>query len=76
VNRELRKKYNLSRSEYEAMMLRGCGICAEWPATDVDHDHLTGQVRGPLCGRCNRGIGTFGDDPALLLSAASYLEGR
>lgn len=39
----------------------------------VDHDHSTGLVRALLCSHCNRGIGHFYDDPALMLKAAEYL---
>lgn len=40
----------------------------------VDHDHVTGQVRGLLCTRCNQVLGRMHDNPALLRKAAEYLE--
>lgn len=39
----------------------------------IDHCHKTGVIRGVLCAPCNRGIGSFGDDPSRLEQAANYL---
>lgn len=83
------RKYRLgvSREDYEALLKAQdgkCGICHE-PESDrhqsgqlktlaVDHDHETGAIRGLLCSRCNRALGGFGDDPALLQAAIGYLQ--
>lgn len=52
-----------------------CPICGRVGKNmNVDHCHKTGRVRGPLCARCNRGLGMFCDDPNLLRAAISYLQ--
>lgn len=53
-----------------------CAVCYEKPATSVDHDHKTGQVRGLLCRNCNTGLGMFGDNPELMLAASAYIKGE
>ena len=40
----------------------------------VDHDHVTGKIRGLLHGRCNLVLGNAGDRPDILRAAAEYLE--
>lgn len=39
----------------------------------VDHCHRTSLVRALLCPLCNRGLGLFRDDPAVLERAAAYI---
>lgn len=39
----------------------------------IDHDHVTGNVRGLLCHRCNMGVGFFMDDPEVIEAAARYV---
>lgn len=51
-----------------------CVICGSVDDLHIDHDHVTNQVRGKLCGPCNRGLGLFKDDPQRLRSAADYME--
>jgi hypothetical protein len=69
--RHLLATYGITQEQYEALYIkqgRVCAICGQ-PETrkhhktgtlwklSVDHDHTTGQVRGLLCERCNRGLG-------------------
>lgn len=53
--------------------VKECVICGSNEALVVDHDHVSGKVRGMLCGHCNRGLGHFKDDPELLEFARIYL---
>jgi hypothetical protein len=54
------RAYGLTPEHYEAMLLAQCGRCAVCGDVmhnpQIDHSHTTGQVRGLLCGRCNRSI--------------------
>ena len=85
-NNLLTNKYGITLAEYEAMVQRQEGLCAicrqpQRGGNDrtrelvVDHDHLTGEVRGLLCTLCNGGLGFFGDSLSHLRSAIAYLEG-
>ncbi|MFY7633251.1 endonuclease VII domain-containing protein [Streptomyces sp. NY05-11A] len=64
------------RDELIASQMGVCCICLAAPATQVDHCHQTGRVRGVLCFNCNSGLGLLGDDPAAVNRAADYLEGN
>lgn len=78
------RRYGITRQEYEEMLEAQGDSCAICKTMDigrkghthfhVDHDHVTGKVRGLLCDLCNRGLGYFKDDPFLLIKAGKYLE--
>jgi hypothetical protein len=73
----LRRTYGLSLEEFDSMLKRQEGTCAipacDAPATDVDHDHDTGELRDLLCGSCNRALGLAKESPAILRGMAEYL---
>lgn len=50
-----------------------CQICLERPATDVDHCHKTGKVRGFLCRRCNVWLGVH-ENTIFNQQASDYLK--
>lgn len=78
-NSHLIRRYQLSAEEVEKMIAAQGGLCAscrEDPATQVDHDHETGKVRGVLCDGCNGGIALFDEDIDLLRRAYLYLDGE
>jgi len=83
----LKRTYNLTPEQYESMLQvqnYRCGICG---TTDpgiytkgrvnrwhVDHNHVTGKIRGLLCGPCNIGLGNFHENVVALRNAVLYLE--
>lgn len=78
----LSKRYGITTADFDAMLAKQLGRCAIC-ATDepggmgsfhVDHDHVTGAVRGLLCYKCNQGLGFFNDNPRLLQRARRYLD--
>lgn len=83
--RYLRKAYKITLEQYEEMFADPhCRICGSKgfvisrngkAKLAVDHDHLTGKIRGLLCHNCNRALGLFGDSLDKLRKAIEYLEG-
>jgi hypothetical protein len=75
----LARKYGLNPDQFAQMMSDQGAECKICKATltsaniAVDHDHLTGLVRGLLCRLCNSGLGFFKDDPEKLEAAIRYL---
>lgn len=84
----LKKYYGITLTQYNEMFEKQNGVCAicgkPETATNqyglvklaVDHNHLTGAVRGLLCGKCNKALGGFCVDESntqLLQNAIAYV---
>ena len=78
---KIQSKYGITVEQYNQMFqdqLGCCAICKIHQSElkrklNVDHDHITGRVRGLLCTQCNRGIGLLKDSSVLLAIASEYL---
>ena len=84
-DKELQKLYGVNLDWYNQKFKEQNGVCAicEEPETAVirgktismavDHCHNTGNARGLLCTKCNRGLVMFRDKIDILESAVRYL---
>jgi hypothetical protein len=72
-----RCKYGLTPADYDAMLAAQRGLCAVCSAVmdppNVDHCHVTGQVRALLCVGCNTSAGILDDDPDRIHALADYI---
>ena len=79
---KLKHLYGIFPEEYERMFeaQKGCcAICGRHQSElrrhlAVDHDHVTGKIRGLLCVSCNVGLDGLQNNPELLRKAAAYLK--
>ncbi len=77
---QLTYRYGIKLEEYNRLLEKQggvCAICKKQCSTktrlSIDHDHITGKVRGLLCRRCNAGLGAFSDKIEELKLAIKYL---
>lgn len=71
------RNYNISYPQYLEMIEKcsgKCEICLIEKATDIDHDHKTGKVRGILCHNCNLILGHAKDKIEILDRSIEYLK--
>lgn len=82
----LQRTYGITIDEYEEMHRKQRGLCAiclkpeaskdrrgTRRALAVDHDHVTGKVRGLLCFRCNSALEAFDKDQSIVMRLKDYL---
>lgn len=84
LRHHVRVAYGLTLEQVEEMKREQEGLCAICSkecghlfyrqGLQIDHDHISGRVRGLLCHNCNVGIGFLQESPAILKAAIRYLE--
>lgn len=74
-------KYGLTLSQFDEMIVAQVGLCAACDEPmigerncHVDHDHVTGRVRGLLCHGCNCAAGYMSDSSVRAKKLSQYLE--
>lgn len=79
LKRKLRR-YNITSFQWEQLLVRSkgkCELCGNGQRRlDVDHNHITGKVRGLLCRPCNRYLGFIEKDRTILEKMREYLDNR
>lgn len=87
VQKQRAYRRGISAPDYDAMLEAQGGVCAICQAPEtrrhpsgtvftlgVDHDHVTGKIRGLLCTSCNTGIGMAHERLDVLRAMIAYLE--
>lgn len=89
-SRHLKADYSITIEEYDIMFEEQEGVCKICGNKEtrknqhgikrlaVDHNHITGKIRGLLCSCCNMAIGALDVDTQgdkLLIKAAAYIKG-
>lgn len=80
---QLKLRYGITPEQYDELLAAQDGVCAICDSPEpgrrrsdfmpVDHDHVTGEVRGILCHDCNTLLGAARDNPTTLRRAILYL---
>ena len=85
--RALENKYGITYVDYLFLLESQNGVCFICGRPErllgkggcirplnVDHDHITGKIRGLLCASCNLALGNLEDNISYFKSAIEYLE--
>src|SRR3990167_6581542 len=75
----LQRLYNLTEETFFGILERQYGKCCGClkpllGRIDVDHNHITGQVRGLSCHECNSSLGLVKENPQTMRRLIAYLE--
>jgi hypothetical protein len=82
----IKKVYGMTQEEYRLLLAKQGGVCAICGRPErgilrgkirmlgVDHNHITGKIRGLLCTNCNTALGLVKENPTILVNMISYIE--
>jgi len=80
----IKKSYGITELEYDNLLKSQDNKCAICKSDDnkrknsnyffIDHNHDTGKVRGLLCDKCNKLLGSSFDNINILKKAIEYLK--
>lgn len=78
----LKRTYGITPEQYDELRVRQdekCAVCLKHESEfnvrlAVDHDHISGEIRGLLCRYCNHRLVGRHRDASLLRRIADYLE--
>jgi hypothetical protein len=79
-NHSLLQHYGISLQEWYQIFDAQGNVCKICNSTEphgknwhTDHNHLTGKIRGILCGWCNTALGKFQENQQIIEKAIEYL---
>lgn len=76
----IKSKYNINIEVYNNLVKiqnNECAICYQSQENKrlyIDHDHISGKIRGLLCQKCNSALGLFNDCEQTITQALNYLK--
>lgn len=81
-NSRIKNVYGIDINKYNEIFKDQNGCCAICSRHQtefkknlyIDHNHITKEIRGLLCDKCNTGLGHFQDSSDILKKAINYLE--
>ena len=84
---QLKYSYGITWEDYQNILREQNGVCAicgqletatrgksKIALLSVDHNHITGKIRGLLCHRCNCALGYLNESSKLALNLIKYIK--
>lgn len=82
---KLKSTYGITIEQYDIMFGVQGGVCSICGCPEivkrnhkiknlaVDHNHITGKIRGLLCQKCNQALGLLNENPVIIKNLLEYI---